>query len=49
MTREYQMLHDTFGWSDAEFEAINRTAAEAAFCDAATRTDILKKLETSDV
>jgi adenosine deaminase len=39
------MLAQTFGWDDATFHAINKTAAEAAFCNEATRAQILKKLE----
>ncbi len=49
MRREYQMLADTFGWSDVDFATLNRTAAEAAFCDDQTRVKLLKKLEAKDV
>jgi adenosine deaminase len=45
MTREYDMLAQTFGWDSATFQAVNQTAAEAAFCNEATRAQILKKLE----
>jgi adenosine deaminase len=45
MTHEYQQLHRAFGWEEAEFAALNRTAAEVAFCDDATRARILKRLE----
>ncbi|SFI44852.1 adenosine deaminase [Jannaschia pohangensis] len=45
MTREYDMLERTFGWDDEVFRAVNRTAAEAAFCDAPTRAKLLKALE----
>ncbi|MEQ9695126.1 adenosine deaminase [Shimia sp. SDUM112013] len=47
MQREYDMLHQTFGWQDSDFRALNQTAAEAAFCDADTKARILKLLETS--
>ncbi|MGJ8612560.1 MAG: adenosine deaminase [Octadecabacter sp.] len=47
MTREFDMLADTFGWNETDFRALNQTALDAAFCDAATRTKIEKRLETS--
>ena len=34
-----------FGWDETVFRDLNRTAAKAAFCDAATRDAILKRLE----
>ncbi len=43
---EYDRLADTFGWDDARFAEINRTAADAAFCDATTRAAVLKRLES---
>ncbi len=46
MCREYDMLAETFGWDDARFAQINRTAAEAAFCDDKTRARVLKRLES---
>lgn len=46
MDAEYEALAVAFGWDDAAFRAINRTAAEAAFCDAATRARLLAALET---
>jgi adenosine deaminase len=45
MCREYARLAEAFGWQAADFAAMNRVAAEAAFCDAATRAAILKRLE----
>lgn len=48
MTREYARLADAFGWDEDDFAAINRIAAEAAFCDAATRERIFKKLEPAE-
>ena len=45
MTGEYEALHRAFGWDADEFRAIARASAEAAFCDAATRARILKRLE----
>lgn len=48
MSREYEMLAEAFSWNEADFAALNRVAAEAAFCDAATREEILKKLGQAD-
>ena len=45
MAHEYDRLAEAFGWDEAELIKITKTAAEAAFCDAATRASILKRLE----
>ena len=47
MSAEYEMLHRTFGWAEDDFAALNRTALDAAYCDAETRARIAKTLETS--
>ncbi|MDP2517696.1 adenosine deaminase [Shimia thalassica] len=47
MRREYDMLSQTFGWDESDFRALNQTAAEAAFCDTATKERVMKLLETS--
>ena len=47
MTAELEGLQRTFGWDESDFTAMNVTAAKAAFCDAATRDAILKRLEPS--
>lgn len=47
MRREYDMLNQAFGWDADDFAALNKTAAEAAFCDEDTRARILQKLETA--
>jgi adenosine deaminase len=47
MRREYEQLQTAFGWDEAQFKDINKQAANAAFCDAATRQNILKKLGES--
>jgi len=47
MTHEFNMLNKTFGWDAPDFDALNRTALAAAFCDDATRAGITKKLELS--
>ncbi|MBK5932683.1 adenosine deaminase [Rhodovulum imhoffii] len=49
MEREYTMLAETFGWAEADFTALNRVAARAAFCDDLTRARLLKHLEAPDV
>ncbi|CUJ09989.1 adenosine deaminase [Cognatishimia activa] len=45
MRREYEMLHQAFGWDADDFAELNTTAAHAAFCDDETRQRVLKKLE----
>ncbi|MEM9432783.1 MAG: adenosine deaminase [Pseudomonadota bacterium] len=45
LTSEYEHLANTFGWEAETFSEINRDAIASAFCDAATKDDILKKLE----
>jgi adenosine deaminase len=45
LPREYAGLVAAVGWTAADFSALNRTAAEAAFCDPATRARLLVRLE----
>lgn len=45
METEYARLAEAFDWDEGVFATLNRTAMEAAFCDAATRERMLKKLE----
>ncbi len=45
MAREYDMLNRAFDWDEGVFRKIARTSLDAAFCDADTKTRILKKLE----
>jgi adenosine deaminase len=47
LRREYEALAQAFRWTEAEFRAINQTAAKAAFCDEVTRQSVLKRLEPS--
>lgn len=47
MTSDYENLNRHFGWDEEVFAEINRTALEAAFCDAATRERIAKRLGDS--
>jgi adenosine deaminase len=42
--REYAELAAAFGWTAADFCAMNRVAAEAAFCDRGTRATVLARL-----
>ncbi|TDL90670.1 adenosine deaminase [Meridianimarinicoccus aquatilis] len=48
LSREYDLLSDAFGWDADTFAAINRTAVDAAFCDAQTKADLIKRLEPAD-
>ncbi|WP_241963221.1 adenosine deaminase [Paracoccus suum] len=41
---EYDALADAFGWAEDEFRQMNLWAAEAAFCDAATRQRLKEKV-----
>ncbi len=45
MAREFEELHRAFDWDDGVFATLNRTALDAAFCDADTKARILKLLE----
>ena len=45
MAREFDQLHQAFDWDDGVFSTLNRTALDAAFCDADTRARIAKILE----
>ncbi|GFE65442.1 adenosine deaminase [Litoreibacter roseus] len=47
LRREYDRLADTFGWDDEIVREVNRTAAQAAFCDPETRAELLLKLEST--
>jgi adenosine deaminase len=47
MTAEYQALARAFGWAEGEFATLNRTALDAAFCDADTRARLHKRLEAA--
>ena len=42
---EYDLLCHHFGWEDEIVREVNITAANAAFCDDATRENLVKKLE----
>lgn len=49
LTREYDMLAESFGWDDAVMRDVNLTAIDAAFCDPDTRDKLKRKLEAKDV
>jgi adenosine deaminase len=48
MPREYEMLNRAFDWDEGVFQKIARTALDAAFCDADTKTRIQKILEQAN-
>ena len=45
MTREYEGLAETFGWTEDRFFELARTSAKAAFCDDDTRSELLKRID----
>jgi len=45
MTNEFNRLAETFGWDETDFDTLNRTALDAAFCDDQTRARIAAILE----
>lgn len=45
MTREYEELARAFGWGTSDFLEISKTALDAAFCDADTKTKIAARLK----
>lgn len=47
MTREWEMLERTFGWTGEDLKALNLVALDAAFCDEATKDRIRKVLEAA--
>jgi adenosine deaminase len=47
MREEYLGLAKAFQWDEEVFADLNRTALDAAFCTAATREAVLKRLETA--
>ena len=44
MALEYEMLNRAFDWDEGQFAKLNRTALDAAFCDADTKEKIAKLL-----
>lgn len=45
MTKEFEGLERAFGWDEEVFADLQKVALDAAFCDAATKAKIAKKLE----
>ena len=45
MTQEFEELERAFRWGAEDFDALNRTALDAAFCDADTKTRITELLD----
>lgn len=46
MAREWDRLAEAFDWDQGVFDGLNRTALDAAFCDAETKDKIANRLET---
>ena len=44
LQREYELASSAFGFSDAEIDAMTRTAVEAAFVDEDTRRSLFARL-----
>ncbi|MBH2797823.1 adenosine deaminase [Serratia marcescens] len=45
LNKEYQLLHDAFGWRDEDFDHCNRQALEASFLDGDTKMKLMKQLK----
>jgi len=45
MSVEYEKLAAAFGWDETDFTEMNKTAADAAFCNAETRASLIRILE----
>ena len=48
LANEYAIARDRFGLDDAALTAVTRTAIEAAFCDAGTKTALLARLDGAE-
>ncbi len=44
LSHEYQRLHETFGWTETDFQTCNANALKAAFIQAALREKLLDRL-----
>lgn len=44
LNKEYQLLHDAFGWRDEDFNRSNRQALEASFLDDDTKMKLINQL-----
>lgn len=44
LNNEYQLLHETFGWTEADFYRCNEHALEASFIDHETRQRLMRRL-----
>ena len=45
MTKEYETLSKAFGWGEAEFAELFRTALDAAFCGPETKAALTRRLD----
>jgi len=48
MRNEYDRLAEAFDWDEGVFTKIARTSIDAAFCDADTKANIVRRLEKAD-
>lgn len=48
MRDEFTKLSEVFGWQEDDFNIVNKTALDAAFCDDATRAQLSKTLEQNN-
>ena len=46
MAREFEGLAQAFDWDETDIAALNSTALDAAFCDAATKQRLEDRLKT---
>jgi len=46
LTREYQKLHDVFGWTEEHFLQCNRNALKAAFISESLKSLLRERLES---
>jgi len=49
MTKEFENLERAFRWGAEDFDALNRTALDAAFCDDETKARVAKQLDEATV
>lgn len=49
LNKEYQLLHDAFGWQDDDFNRSNRQALEASFLDGDTKIKLMSQLNAGSM
>ena len=45
LSKEYEYLHDAFGWREETFNKINQQSLEYAFCDSSIREKLIQQLQ----